>query len=129
MKLLIHSASPHSRPVVIIVLTHVVRTFVSTFQNLAKQVETMFTTGEIVDLAEWIIDDTCFVSFAFALSPKIKSNKLWLLIHEADQQSRPVVITIFTHVVRMLAEWIIDDLKCLEMHLNSSEVKSLLCPK
>ena len=62
---LIHSAAPQSRPVVIIVFTHVVRTQVPTFQNLAKrykfQVKTMFITGEIVGLAEWIIDDTCLV--------------------------------------------------------------------
>ena len=65
-----------------------VRPSVSTFQNLAKQnklqAKTMFTTGEIVGLAEWIIDDTflslsvffcrkgerelmCFCSSAFSL--------------------------------------------------------------
>ena len=42
-----------SRPLVII------------FQNLAKQnkfqANTMFTTGETLGLAEWIIDDTCLV--------------------------------------------------------------------
>ena len=39
---------------------------VPTFQYLAKQnkckVKTMFTTGEIVVPAEWIIDDTCLLS-------------------------------------------------------------------
>ena len=36
---------------------------VPTFQNLAKQdkAKTMFATGETVDLAEWIIDDTRLV--------------------------------------------------------------------
>ena len=63
---LIHSANPQSRPVVISVFTHVIRpsvsTSVPTFKNLAKQnkfqLKTMFTTGDIVDLAKWIIDDT-----------------------------------------------------------------------
>ena len=38
---------------------------VPTFQNLAKQnkAKTLFATGETVGLAEWIIDDTCLVSF------------------------------------------------------------------
>ena len=52
-----------TRPVLIIVFIHVVRPFVPTFENLANQnnfqVKTMFTTGETVGLAEWIIDDTC----------------------------------------------------------------------
>ena len=63
--LLIHSADPKSRPVGIIVFTHVVRPSVSTFQNLAKQnkyqAKTMFTTGETLVLAEWITDYTCIV--------------------------------------------------------------------
>ena len=46
-----------------------VRTSVPTFQNLAKQkkyqVKTMFTTGKTIDLAEWIIDDTCLVCATF----------------------------------------------------------------
>ena len=67
LRILIHSADPQSRPVVIIVFARVahlyVHTSVPTFQNLAKQnkVKTMFTTGETVGLAEWIIDDTCLV--------------------------------------------------------------------
>ena len=69
---LIHSADPQLRPVAIIVFIHVVRTSVRTsvrphFQKLAKKnifpvKKTMFTTGETVGLAEWIIDDTCLVS-------------------------------------------------------------------
>ena len=42
-----------------------VHTSVRTFQNLAKQnmlqLKTMFTTGEILSLAEWIIDDYCLI--------------------------------------------------------------------
>ena len=59
---LIHSANPQSRPVVIIVFAHVVSPYVrpTTFQNIAKQnkfqAKTMFTTGENVGLAEWIIE-------------------------------------------------------------------------
>ena len=38
------------------------------FQNIAKQnkfqANTMFTTGETMGLAEWIIDDTCLVFLA-----------------------------------------------------------------
>ena len=61
--LLIHSADPQSRPVWIIVFAHV-RPSVRPFQNLAKQnifqAKTMFTTGETVGLADWIIDDNLF---------------------------------------------------------------------
>ena len=63
--LLIHSDDPQSRPEVIIVFAHVVRSSVCTctFQNLANRnkFQAMFTTGETVGLAEWIIDDTCLV--------------------------------------------------------------------
>ena len=56
---------PQSWPVLIIVFAQVVRPSVPTFQNLAKQnkiqAKTMFTTGETVGLAEWIIDNTCLV--------------------------------------------------------------------
>ena len=61
----IHSADPQSWQVVIIVFAHIAHPSVPSFQNLAKQnkfqVKTMFTTGETVGLAEWIIDDTCLV--------------------------------------------------------------------
>ena len=58
---------PLVRPIVMagsdIVFAHVVRPSVPTFQNLAKQnkfqAKTMFTTGEIVVLAEWISDLVC----------------------------------------------------------------------
>ena len=52
-----------TRPVVIIVFAHVVRTYVRPhFSKQNKfQVKTMFTTGEAVGLAEWILDDTCLV--------------------------------------------------------------------
>ena len=69
-ELLIHLADPQSLPVVIIVFAHVIRPSVclSPFiQNLAEQnkfqAKTMFATGETVGLAEWIIDDTCLVTF------------------------------------------------------------------
>ena len=65
INLLIYLADPQSRPVVIIVFAHVVRPSVPTFPNLAKQnkflAKTMFTTGETVGLAEWIIDDSYLV--------------------------------------------------------------------
>ena len=63
---LIHEAGPPSRPVMIIVFAHV-RSFVrpSVLPHFSKpnkfQAKTMFTTGETVGLAEWIIDDTCLV--------------------------------------------------------------------
>ena len=57
---LIHLAEPHSRPVVIIVFAHSVRTF----HNLAKQnkfqAKTKFPKGNIVSLTEWIIDAPVF---------------------------------------------------------------------
>ena len=57
---------PPARPTITAgsdVFTYVVRPSVlGTFHNLAKQnnfqLKTMFTTGKIVDVAEWIIDDT-----------------------------------------------------------------------
>ena len=65
---------PLGRPtvtkVVIIVFTHVVRLSVctsdrpSTFQNLAK---IFHATCENVGLAEWIIDDSCFVYSFFLI--------------------------------------------------------------
>ena len=59
---LIHSADPHIRPVVITVSAHV---SVHAFQNIAKQnklqVNIMIATGVTVCLAEGIIDDTCLV--------------------------------------------------------------------
>ena len=63
MHFLIHVADPQSRPVVIIVFTHVVRPHFS-IQN-KFQAKTIFATGETVGLAEWIIDDPCLVFFAF----------------------------------------------------------------
>ena len=53
---LIHSANPQSGQVVIIIIAHVVRLFVSSFVP---------TTCETVGLAQWIIDDTCLVSNYF----------------------------------------------------------------
>ena len=66
---LIHSADPHSRPVVsLFSYVSSVRSSVPTLQNNSKQnnfqVKTIvITTGVSVGLAEWIIDDTCLVFF------------------------------------------------------------------
>ena len=66
---LIHLADPQSRPVMIIVFARFVRPSVPTFQNLIKQnkfqVKTLFTTGEIVGLGEWIMEDSCIVLHIF----------------------------------------------------------------
>ena len=59
---LIHSADPQSRPVVIIVFTHVVRPSVPTFQNLAKHKVQAKIVIATVGLAEWIIADTHVLS-------------------------------------------------------------------
>ena len=66
---LIHSANPQSRAVVIIVFEPVsVRNYIAIFQYLAKQnkfqEKTMFTSGETVGLAEWIIFATKFLLFS-----------------------------------------------------------------
>ena len=66
--LLIHSADPQTRPVVIIIFEQIyVRTSVPTFQIIAKQnkrhVKIVVTTGETVGLAEGIIDDICIVNW------------------------------------------------------------------
>ena len=65
---LIHEADPQSRPVVINIFGHVVRTSVTYFskQNKLKtkhffQAKTMFVTSVTLGLAEWIIYDTCLV--------------------------------------------------------------------
>ena len=67
---LIHSADPQSRPVVIIVFAHVVRTpsihFSKSNKTNFKRKQCLFTTGDTVCLAEWIIDDTCLI-FLFPL--------------------------------------------------------------
>ena len=63
-----------------------VRTYVPTFQNLAKQnkfqAKTMFTTGETVGLAEWIIDDTCL--FVLFYSVLMVFDQSWFLMHILD---------------------------------------------
>ena len=71
--LLIHSADPQTRPVVIIVFIHgSVRPSVLTFQNIAKQnkcrVKIMIATSGTLGLAEGIIDDTCLVSIFFCFA-------------------------------------------------------------
>ena len=60
----------------------------SDFQNLAKQnkfqSKTMFTTGETVGLAEWIIDDTCVVltlSYGIQMSLDAFLHFVNILIH------------------------------------------------
>ena len=52
MSLLIHLADPQSK--------NIVYPPAPTFQNNFK-VKALITTGEIVGLAEWIIEDTCLV--------------------------------------------------------------------
>ena len=67
---LIHSAAPQSRPVVIIVFTHVVRPYLRPHfskSNKTKQIssENNVTAGKMVCLTEWIIDDACLVILLF----------------------------------------------------------------
>ena len=95
-----------TRPIVITVSTRVVRPSPLFHIKRKKQI---FSAGRAVGRAKGIIDDSTPV----------------LLIHEADPQSRPVVIIVFAYVVRSyvrqyvrpsvptgetvgLAEWIID---------------------
>ena len=68
LELLIHSAEPQSRPIVISVFAHVVRFYVrpqfsKSRKNITNFKRKQFTTGETVGLAKWIIDDTCLVFF------------------------------------------------------------------
>ena len=51
---------PQYRPVVITIFTQNVRTYVRTSQNF--KIKRQFTAGRDCGLAEWIIDDSCFVS-------------------------------------------------------------------
>ena len=75
---LIHKADPQSRPLVIIVSAHIVRssvrTSVPTFHT--KQNKFQAKTGETVGLAEWIIDDTCLGSFSFLVNSHQLSRTL-----------------------------------------------------
>ena len=57
---------PKSRPVGIIVFAHVVRPSPLFKSRKTKQQKTMFATGVTIDLAEWIINDTCIVINIFA---------------------------------------------------------------
>ena len=75
--ILIHSADPHLRPVVIIVFAHVVRSYVRTKQNKC-QAKTMFTTGEPVGLVEWINDDACLVISRLGINLTCKHAR-WIL--------------------------------------------------
>ena len=63
ISLLIHSAGPQTRQVVIIVFVRVVSPHFSKSNKF--QAKTMFATGETVGLAEWIIDNTCLVLHFF----------------------------------------------------------------
>ena len=70
---LIHSANPKSRPVRIIVFAHVVRPSIRPhFSNLEKQNNRKQCSllAVTMGLAEWIIDDTCLVSFTSAAAAK-----------------------------------------------------------
>ena len=62
-KLLIHSANPKSRQLGIIVFARTCPSVCPSplFKSSKKQQKTMFATGVTMGLAEWIIDDTCFV--------------------------------------------------------------------
>ena len=83
--------SNQSGPVVIIVFAHVVRPSVLTFQNLEKQskfqVKTIFTTGETVNLVEWIIDDTFLVVY-FLQKNKDYVEEICLSIPSSGQQRK-----------------------------------------
>ena len=81
--ILINEAGPQSRPVVIIVFAHVVRSSVRLHfskQNIF-QAKTMFTTSETVSLTEWIIDDSCLVCFVLLDFIKFGRTKghVWIL--------------------------------------------------
>ena len=76
-------ADPQSRLVVITVFTHVVRPIrpsVPTFQNLVKQnkcqVRAIFTIGETVCLAEWIIDAPVLFKFYFFSGSRDKFHQI-----------------------------------------------------
>ena len=62
---MIHEADPQSRPVVIIVSTHVVRPHFSKQNKF--QVITMIAAVETMGLAKWNIDDTCLVASVFTI--------------------------------------------------------------
>ena len=73
--LLIHVADPQSRLLVIIVFARVVPSYVrpQIFKQNEYQVNTMFSTGETVGLAEWIIEDT---GLSFSGAMHIRDNIL-----------------------------------------------------
>ena len=63
---MIHSADPRSLSVVIIIFKHDVCPSVCAHFSKSKA-KTIFTTGQTVGQAEWIIDDTCLVLYIFKL--------------------------------------------------------------
>ena len=79
----VHKTELQSRSVVIIVLHMLsVRTHFSKSNKTNKfPAKTMFTTGETVDLAEWIIDDTCLV-FQITFLKAYQHGKAYRYSHE-----------------------------------------------
>ena len=86
---LIHEPDPQSLPVVIIVFAHVVRTSVRPhFSKQNKfQGKTIITTGETVNLAQWIIADACLVfpyfSYLYPISVHLYSP-ISTTLHKLD---------------------------------------------
>ena len=71
--LLIHSADPQSRPVVIIVFVLVVCPSLrphflksSKIKQISSENNVHYSPGETVGLAKWIIDENCLVPICFA---------------------------------------------------------------
>ena len=94
---LIHEAYPQSRPVVIIVFVHVVRSSVRPHFSKQNnfQAKAMFSTGETVGLAEWIIDDTCLVSICFLLFTSFfKKMGRTYKVHTYGRTSRVKIVII-----------------------------------
>ena len=60
----------------------------------------MFTTGETVGLAEWIIDDTCLVAFIFA-DLKQTSIFLQLLFHVEDLINQRSIVLFHYFSIRL----------------------------
>ena len=138
---MIHSADPQSGPVVITV-AHVVRPsvgpFVPTFQNLAKQnkfkVKTMFTTGENVGLAEWIIDDTCLVFrylYTCSFQKYMEYIGTWSSFFKSITSSNWMVFWYFVFVSRFLCVghniWNCKSASCYEIFIQAIWRGSFKC--
>ena len=87
----------------------------------------MFTTGEIVGLAEWIIDDTCLVliyAFFFSTAPIQISLTCYLIYVELEfAVFAAIFVLIISIPLNIIAGGISKRYQIVQMRLKDSRVK------